>query len=163
MLSTVVRALAQRREPGASLTVQAGEHQGAAEALRVILEVKAEARSRVAAGRLEVEVQTGVAGRGRVPLTQVAPGRYEANLVADTTEPLTFSLADPSSGPGVPAPRIVVVDHAAEYRFGPPDEEILTAITRATGGKLNPSDDDIRRAPSRSGVATLELAPPEPT
>ena len=120
-----------------------------------------------------VEIRSAKAERATVGLEQVASGRYETHLVADTTGPLTFSVIDATATPGVgsaphrttdasagnQASRILVVDQAAELRFAPPDEALLLAISRATGGTLRPSPDDVLRAPRRAGTARHPLAP----
>ena len=109
--------------------------------------------------------QPGRAGRVRaadgprapalaVVTRQVAPGRYEATVIADATQPLTISLdgadartsarastAAPSSRPG------------GEYRFRAPDEALLRSIARRRAAP------GIRRPP-RSPTAPATAAPP---
>ena len=89
-------------------------------------------------------------------MTEIASGRYEAHFVADTAEPLIFSAVDAA---GATASRILAIDQAAEYRFGTPDEPLLSSISRITGGTLRPTDDDLRRAPRNVGKARHLLAP----
>ena len=90
-LGSVVRSLAPSRLPLSSLTVTAGERQGAARQLTVSLEARDLEGRRENLLTPQIEVRSGQAERATVGLTQVAPGRYETHLVADTTEPLTFS------------------------------------------------------------------------
>jgi hypothetical protein len=52
--------------------------------------------------------------------------------------------------------RILVVDHAAELRFAPPDEAMLSAISRATGG-VSSQADDVLRAPRSAGRRAISL------
>ena len=51
---------------------------------------------------------------------KVAPGRYEARVVADTTRPLRFAVETDTGRRGVT--RILVSDPAAEYRLAEPNE-----------------------------------------
>jgi hypothetical protein len=69
-----------------------------------------------------------------VPLRQVAPGRYEATVLADAALPVTVSAADTSGGV---VDRLIVPDPAAEYRFRPVDEEALKSIAASTGGAVH--------------------------
>jgi hypothetical protein len=71
-----------------------------------------------------------------VPLRQVAPGRYEGTVVADAARALTFTMTGEAQGV---TSRLVVPDGAAEYRFAPPDEGLLTSIASATGGAWMPT------------------------
>src|SRR5205085_9665289 len=82
-----------------------------------------------------------------VVLRQVAPGRYESRLVADATLPLAVTLesAGRIETTGVGS-RVVLPDPAAEFRFGPPDEERLHAIATATGGAWRPGPEALATA-----------------
>ena len=98
-----------------------------------------------------------------VVLRQVAPGRYETTLVADASIPLKVTLAEAGHGDsGGVGSRVVLPDPAAEYRFGPPDEERLRAIATATGGAWRPGPEalasvsgDRRSTGGRSGPSWL--------
>jgi hypothetical protein len=156
-LGSIVRSLAPRRLPFSSLTVTAGERQGSRQELRVSLEARERDGGRENLLTPAIEVRSANAARATVGLTQVAPGRYETHLVADTTEPLTFAVVNAAAGAN--ASRVFAVDQAAEYRFATPDETLLSAISRATRGTLRPTADDLRRAPRSLGRARYLLAP----
>ena len=69
---------------------------------------------------------TSAPGRStNVTLRQVAPGRYEANVLADASRPVTIATTDPAGGS---ISRIIVPDEAAEYRFRPTDEPLLKSL-----------------------------------
>ncbi len=61
-------------------------------------------------------------------------GRYEATVVADAQQPLTISVAGAGGDEGGSTSRVIVPDPMAEYRFQPPDEELLRTIAATTGG-----------------------------
>ncbi len=93
----------------------------------------------------------------RIDLPQVAPGRYESRVVADATEPLTFTLDDAGADSG--GTRIVAADDAAEYRFGAPDDRRLAEIASATRGTADASAEDLDRVMRTSAAARHPLAP----
>jgi hypothetical protein len=68
-----------------------------------------------------------------------------------------FSVVDSTEAATVS--RIFVADSAQEYRFAAPDEPLLTALARATGGVVRPTPDDLRRTPGNSTLARHPLAP----
>jgi hypothetical protein len=153
----IVRALAPRRLPLSSLTVTAGERQGAQRQLTVSLAARDRDGHPENLLTPPVEVRSAAASLATIGLMQIASGRYEAHLVAETTEPLVFSLVNAPAGAN--ASRILAVDQAAEYRFGAPDEALLSALSRATGGTSRPTGDDLRRAPRNAGRERYLLAP----
>ena len=79
-----------------------------------------------------------------VTARQVAPGRYEAEVIADASKPLTFTVTGEDAAT---ASRIIVPDLAAEYRFRPADETLLQSIAAATGGAWHPSAASLANAP----------------
>ena len=83
-------------------------------------------------------VTSGSTASREIPARQVAPGRYEAAVVADARQPLTVSVADKRTE-GTGPSRTILPDAAAEYRFRPPDDDLLRAIATATGGVWRPS------------------------
>lgn len=95
--------------------------------------------------RPSVTVTSAQSRNATVPLRQVAPGRYEATVVADATQPVTVSTPDPNGGT---ISRIVVGDSAAEYRFRPTDEALLRSIASATGGTWKPQISALSAAPT---------------
>ena len=76
-----------------------------------------------------------------VPLRQVAPGRYEASVLADASQTVTVTASDAS---GTAISRVLPVDAAAEYRFRPPDAELLKSLASATGGSWMPAVSALR-------------------
>jgi Ca-activated chloride channel family protein len=154
-LSTVVRWLAPRHLPRASLDVVSEERHGTQRTLSVSLEARDRDghRENLLTPSIDVRRESDDRASGRagalseaaatLPLTPVAPGRYETRLVADTSHPLLFSIANAPAA--VSASRIFVADHAAEYRFAAPDEQLLSGISRATGGSIRPTADIVLR------------------
>jgi hypothetical protein len=96
-----------------------------------------------------------------VALRQVAPGRYEATVVADASRPLEVTLADahPGDVTGV-ASRVVLPDAAAEYRFRAADEPRLRSLALATGGAWRPGPEALASA---AGDRRTERRPIWPT
>jgi hypothetical protein len=66
----------------------------------------------------------------------VAPGRYEATVVADGSRPVTLTATDAS---GATTTRVIVADPAAEYRFRPTDDALLKSLASATEGSWMPA------------------------
>jgi len=80
-------------------------------------------------------VAPGSARPREVAARQVAPGRYEANIVVDAAQSLTVTALERSGATTAAAPsRTIIPDAAAEYRFQAPDEALLNAVASATGG-----------------------------
>ena len=154
---TLVRTLAPQRLPARAVSVLAGDRQGSLRVLNVALDAH-DRDSRVEnLLNPSIEVRAASLRPITLPLRQVEPGRYESRIVTDVTTPLTFSLVDEPQVVG--GTRIFAVDHAAEYRFGEPDERVLAEISRATGGIMNPTADDVERVARVSAVARHPLAP----
>jgi hypothetical protein len=72
------------------------------------------------------------------------PGRYEATIVADARQVVTFSGV--GSDPGMTS-LAVVPDPAAEYRFRAPDEGLLKDIATATRGTWMPTAAALANSP----------------
>jgi Ca-activated chloride channel family protein len=137
--TAVARALERRRPPAAALEVAPGPIHGAARSVAVSVEARDVNGAHRDLLRPVIQVRAADAAPRDVVLRQVAPGRYETRLVADASLPLAVTLesAGRSETAGVGS-RVVLPDPAAEYRFGPPDEERLRAIATATGGAWRP-------------------------
>jgi Ca-activated chloride channel family protein len=139
--ASVVRALERQRSPALALDVTPGAIRGSTREVAIAVEAREpDGRYRnLLNPSIRVEPARGTASS--VIARQVAPGRYEARVVADADQLLTIGVvgADPS-GAGA-ASHTVIPDLAAEYRFRPPNEELLRSIAAATGGawKPNPS------------------------
>ncbi len=114
-------------------------------------EVKVSVEARDAAGfyrdllRPAVTVTSGPGRSATVSLRQVAPGRYEASVLADASRMVTVTTADPGGGS---ISRIIVPDEAAEYRFRPTDEALLKSLAAATGGSWKPEASALSAAPT---------------
>jgi Ca-activated chloride channel homolog len=80
-----------------------------------------------------------------VPLHQVAPGRYEASVMADASRNVTITATDAD---GAMVSRVLLADPAAEYRFRPVDEMLLKSIAAATGGAWMPDAAALAAAPT---------------
>ena len=111
-------------------------------------------------------VQVGQSGRGsaapaRVVTRQVAPGRYEATVMADATQLLSISVegADARTATGGATASTVVPDPAAEYRFRAPDETLLRSIASATGGAYHPPPASLANATGDRRTARRPLWP----
>jgi hypothetical protein len=90
-------------------------------------------------------VTSGPGRAANVTLRQVAPGRYEANVLADASRLVTISTSDPAGGS---ISRLIVPDEAAEYRFRPTDEGLLKSLASATGGSWKPEPSALAAAPT---------------
>jgi uncharacterized membrane protein/uncharacterized protein YegL len=95
--------------------------------------------------RPAVTVTSDQSRRASVVLRQVAPGRYEATVLADATRPVRVTGTDQD---GATITRIVVADPAAEYRFRATDDALLRSIASATGGAWKPETSQLSAAPT---------------
>lgn len=144
--SSVVRSLARQRPAPLALQVTPG----AVRAGRRTVSVAVEARDNQGQYRdqlsplLQMRAPNGSAAD--VTARQVAPGRYEANVIAPADQPLTITLQAPAGM--APTPRHVLPDLDAEYRLRPTDGAALRAIASATGGAFEPSPAALMRQPS---------------
>jgi hypothetical protein len=84
-------------------------------------------------------------GSRTIGARQVAPGRYEADVLAPSRR-----MSVTVRGAGTPAApvRFVLPDPMAEYRFRDADVASLDAFARATGGSFRPTVDLLRQKPS---------------
>jgi Ca-activated chloride channel family protein len=141
--TAVMRALERHRAAEADLEVTAGPiHQGI-RAIRIALEARdANGRYRNLL-RPVVSVRTGGAAVADVHLQQTSPGRYEQTVVVDASQTVSVSL--PGENTGVTT-RLVLPDPAAEYRFRPPDVELLKTMANATGGVWQPTAASLKNA-----------------
>jgi Ca-activated chloride channel homolog len=162
--TAIVRTLERRRPPAVALDVTPGPVHGAARSIAISVEARHPNGQYRDLLHPTVQVRSGTGGQSRnagVPVRQVAPGRYEASVIVDATRPVTISLAGPdgqtADGPTV---RHVVPDPAAEYRFRPPDDAMLTSIASATGGAWRP---DARALATAAGDSRTERRPVWPT
>jgi uncharacterized membrane protein len=156
--SSVVRALQRQRTPLLALDVQPGPIRGNTRPMLVGIE----ARTPEGGYRnlLNPALQVSRSGRPapvRVQTRQVAPGRYEATVIADASEILTIAI-EGAEASGVTT-RTVLPDPAAEYRFRPPDEPLLRSIAASTGGTYGPSPATLANAAGDSRARRRPLWP----
>jgi uncharacterized protein YegL len=154
--TAVVRALERQRTPALALDVKPGPIHGSVRSVAIGVE------ARDVNGRYRdllspaVELRRAGSDRRTIPVRQVAPGRYEATVVVNAAEPLTIAIAGaPADAAGITS-RMIVPDPAAEYRFKPPDEELLKSMASATVGAWMPS---IQSLANTSGDRRSERRP----
>ena len=167
--ASLVRALQRQRSPALALEVSPGPVRAGSRAVAVAVE------ARDATGgyeNLKSPVlrlkQTTAAGAGpraasiaRVVTRQVAPGRYEAVVMADARQLLDIGIEGANARPtaaGATA-ATVVPDPAAEYRFRAADEALLRSIAAATGGTWKPTAASLANAAGDSRTARRPLWP----
>jgi Ca-activated chloride channel homolog len=168
--ASVVRALQRQHAPPVSLEITPGPVRGNRRAIAVAIEARdANGQYR---NLLSPAVQVRAAGNGdgasassgvsKVVTRQVAPGRYEATVMADATQPITIALDGPdgNAAAGGVTSGTVLPDTAAEYRFRPPDEALLRSIAAATGGTWHPAAANLANTPADSRTARRPLWPP---
>ena len=139
--SAVVRAVQRQRPLPIDLSIAPGPVRAGTREIAIAIEARDDNGGYRNLLRPAVAV-TAAARSTSVPLRQVAPGRYEASVVADAAQIVTISAGEAS---GAPVERILVPDPAAEYRFRSADEPLLASIAASTGGAV--------RAPASSFAA----------
>lgn len=115
----------------------------------------------------ELEVRAG--GRGaRLPLRQVGPGRFEAEipLALGAGETARFRLLEDSLPPelraaaaALPLERAIHLSYPDEYRFLPADEEALSVLAAETGGLVAPTISEALSAGGEQVIRSRELWP----
>jgi Ca-activated chloride channel family protein len=158
--SAVVRALERQRDAAIALEVAPGPAHGSTRAVRMSIEAR-DARAGYRDLLRPVFVVASGAGRTReVAARQVAPGRYEAAVVVDARQPVTITALEKSGASAAAAPsRTIAADAASEYRFRPPDEDLLNAIAAATGGSWRPAPAALGVKPGESASGRRPLWP----
>jgi Ca-activated chloride channel family protein len=157
--ASVVRALQRQRTPAIALDVKEGAVRGNSRAISVAVEAREpDGRYR---NLLNPVVQVRAAGGlapARVTTRQVAPGRYQATVIADASRALTVTVDGVPDGSGITS-RTVLPDLAAEYRFRPPDELLLRSLAASTGGSYQPTAAALANAPGDSRTQRRPLWP----
>ena len=165
--ASVVRALQRQPAPPVSLEITPGPVRADRRTIAVAIE------ARDANGQYRnllspaVQVRTanaadgasGSSGISRVVTRQVAPGRYEATVMADATQPITIGLDGPDANSSGVTTGTVLPDAAAEYRFRAPDEVLLRSIAAATGGTWHPTAATLANTAADSRTARRPLWP----
>jgi Mg-chelatase subunit ChlD len=153
--AAVVRTLARQRPPALALDVVPGVVRGGTRTIAVSVEARGEAGNYRDLLKPVVRVQSGGGAASELAAHQTAPGHYEASMVVNASDALTFTLVGADAG----AARLVLPDPSAEYRLRPPDEAILRSIATATGGAWEPSVETLRNTAGARQAARRALWP----
>jgi uncharacterized membrane protein len=154
--AAVVHALERQRPAPLALQIADGPVRGGARPIIATIE------SRDAHGQYRDQLRPTVVIRAadgtssRQTARQIAPGRYEARVVADARQRITVSI---EGVPDASAMRMIVPDGYAEYRFRAPDTERMATIAQATGGAVNPTADTLRGSGVGARVSRRALWP----
>jgi Ca-activated chloride channel homolog len=161
--ASLIRALQRQRSPAVALEVSPGPVRGGGRAIGVAVEARDTTGQYRNLQNPVVQVRQSSRGTtpARVVTRQVAPGRYEATVMADAAQLLSISVEGAEARPasaGATASTIVP-DPAAEYRFRSPDETLLRSIATATGGAYHPTPASLANATGDSRTARHPLWP----
>jgi len=143
--AAVLHAVERQRPKLIDLDAVAGPIEQGRREVHVSVEARDAAGSYRDLLRPTVSVTSGPGRSANVTLRQVAPGRYEATVLADASHTVTVTTSDPAGGS---ISRVVVPDEAAEYRFRPTDEALLKSVAAATGGSWKPEPAELSVAPT---------------
>ena len=163
--ASLIRALQRQRSPAVALEVSPGPIRGAGRAVAVAVEARdATGQYRNLQNPVVLVRQSGrgTATPARLVTRQVAPGRYEATVMADPAQLLSLSVEGAEARPATAGATAstIVPDPAAEYRFRAPDETLLRSIATATGGAFHPTPAALANATGDSRTARRPLWPP---
>ena len=154
--SAVVHALERQRPSALALDVRSGPVRAGARPIVAVIESRDTHGGYRDQLRPTLVVRAADGTTARQTARQVAPGRYEARLVADARQRLTMTV---EGVPEATATRMVVPDLYAEYRFRAPDHARLAAIAQATGGVVTPAPASLRESGRVARVARRALWP----
>ncbi len=143
--AAVVHAIERQRPKLIDLDASAGPIEQGRRDVRVSVEARDANGLYSDLLRPMVSVTSGPGRSANVTLRQVAPGRYEANVLADASRVVTVTTGDPAGGT---ISRVIVPDEAAEYRFRPTDDALLKSLASATGGSWKPEPAALSAAPT---------------
>ena len=103
--SSVVHAIERQRPPGVALEVTPGPIRGATRSVGIAVEARdADGLYRDLLHPV-VQVRSGAGATRDVTTRQVAPGRYEATVVADAQQPLSVRMkGEGAADSGAPPP-----------------------------------------------------------
>jgi Ca-activated chloride channel family protein len=149
--SSVVRAVQRQRPPAMALSVSPGFAHGQSRTVGISVEARQADGGYQNLLRPSVQVREDNGPAATVALRQVAPGRYETNVIADAARTLTVSTTG-----DIAASRVIVPDPAAEYRFRPIDDDRLRSIALSTGGAWQPT---VETLSNRTGDTRTERRP----
>ena len=94
-----------------------------------------------------------------MPLTQTAPGRYEGRFDTDQTGAYLVNVHQGDGNAAQSQTAGLVVPYSPEYRTLGPNLPLLTRLTEATGGKIQPDPSRIFRDAPSWVVGVSDLAP----
>jgi uncharacterized membrane protein/uncharacterized protein YegL len=134
--TSVLRAIERQGPTALAIDVAPGPIRAGTRAVAVSVEARDASGQYRDLLRPMIELRVDGGAPTRIVARQIGPGRYQANLVADATRPLMITVPD---GPSGNNSRLIVPDPAAEYRFRPPDVDLLKSIVVATGGAWVPT------------------------
>ena len=154
--ASVLRSLERRRPAAIALDVAAGPVRGGARTITLAVEAREAGGGYRNLLHPAAQVRAQAGAPANVTLRQVAPGRYEASVVADA-RPLTFTMTGNDPGP---ASRAVLSDPAAEYRFRPRNDTALRALASATGGLWAPTASGLANAPADRRIERRPISTP---
>jgi uncharacterized membrane protein len=145
--ATLVRSLQRQTPPPVAVEITSGPlRRGAAVQHNAI-----ETRDGSGAFRNLLRPEATIEAEGLAPTPvvarQVAPGRYEADVLAP---PRRLTVNVRGTGASAAPVRFVLPDAMAEYRFREPDVDRLKAFADATGGSVRPTADALRQTPSET-------------
>jgi hypothetical protein len=143
--AALVRSLQRQTQPPVAVDVASGPVRGGAALHRVTIEARDPAGGFRNLLRPEVALDAGARGSAAIVARQVAPGRYEADVLAPARR-LAIGVSG-IAGEGTTT-RLVIPDTMAEYRFRDADVDTLKAFAEATGGSLQPTAQTLRQQPS---------------
>jgi hypothetical protein len=92
-------------------------------------------------------------------MTQVAPGRYQAEFATPTNGTYHLELGQKTGGAVNRQARALVVGYDEEFRLKPTNEELLQNLARVTGGQYQPTPTAVFEAPERTANRTIPLWP----
>lgn len=109
----------------------------------------------------EVVVFGGGESAASQPLSQTAPGRYEAILETTPEESTQFQVRQSRKGrPTYRASRAIEKGYPEELRLRPPNTELLRQLALVTGGQFNPAPDAVFQPLGKAGQAATPLWKP---
>jgi uncharacterized membrane protein len=158
--SAVVHAIERQRPAPLALDLEAGPIRSGTRRVRLAVEARDATGDYRNLLRPVVRVSSGGTAVRNLPARQVAPGRYEASVVADARQPLVASVTEAGTTDTIKPSRTIAADRAAEYRFSAADDELLKAIASATGGSWRPAPASLAAKP---GERSSERRPLWPT
>ena len=139
--AAVVRALERQPPANVGVSIAADVVRGTARPIAVAIEARDPQGNYLNRLKPIVRVRADNGTSVEQVARQIAPGRYEARVIADAREALTVSVEGTALAS---SRRLVIPDPNAEYRFRPPDADRLSAIAEATAGRVGATPEALR-------------------